>query len=184
MCYQGNKVLTNRRTDMKFSGESPIPIRTMRILVTLYILTYLANIAFAFGSLLWLPCMPWCIECIVVALVISHVVALHVILCLFLSSKWCLSLPSSWWGVPNSIYWRKEENFPEAMRRYRLYIWRTGIAVMLFLLFFQWESFRHNNHGGLPNDSLFYAIGIFVAVVAIDTVYLTWRFSRVPKDDS
>ena len=156
----------------------------MRILVTLYILTYLANIAFVFGSLPWLPCMPGCLHCIVKALAISNLIALLVMLTLLSSTKWYLSLPSSWWGVPNSVYWRREENFPEAMRRYRLYHARIGIAMMLFVLFVQWDAFQHHNHEGLSDGSFYYAIGIFVAVVAIDTVHLTWGFSRVPKDDA
>ena len=102
---------------------------------TLLIITFLANIAFAFGSLPWQP------DAFARAVQVSITVSLLTAFALVASSNSFLSMPWTWRGTPNRDYWLNEENRPKAIQRCRFFIGEIGIDTMLFILFFQWAAF-------------------------------------------
>jgi uncharacterized membrane protein len=164
---------------------------------TFLIVTCLANIAFAFGSLLWMPekiAVHFALDGTVNRFEPPHVSAIlmSVIACFITASILGLSFMMSFiasnspetFKIPNSDYWFNEENRPKTIRRYCSIIESPGVAIMLFLLLVQWELFRINQTvpPEMPNtEMLMYAGGILLALIVFESVRLFLYF-RLPKE--
>jgi len=141
---------------------------------TFLIITFLANIAFAFGSLPWQP------DAFARAVLVSIAVSLLAVLAFVVSSMSFLSMPWTWWGTPNRDYWLNEENRPEAIRRCRFFIGKTGVAGMLFILFVQWAAFQIGREVFLAYRN--YILAAFFAFLTFELVRYYYSFYRLPED--
>ena len=116
----------------------------MRIL---FILTCLANIAFAFAMV---PYKAGCGEMCCIANVFSKpaticAIVVFIAMVIFIcTSNWYLSKRVNWWGIPNRDYWLKEENRQDAFEHARFSAAIVGIITMLVVLLGQW-IIRQNN---------------------------------------
>ena len=122
---------------------------------TLFIITCLANIAFAFGSLPWMPekvatsmpcprdqngfASPIALSCAMSGAVVFMGLAL-----IGMTYRSVPNTLSKYPHFPNSDYWLNEENRPKTIRRLRSCYYLIGIWVMLCLLSSQWDEFRAN----------------------------------------
>ena len=167
----------------------------MRIL---FIITCLANIAFAFGSLPWMPnpdinhkgipTRSTGFEHIVGAVLMSGIVG---IVFAFMGGYVRenivkMSNSSEPFRIPNSDYWLNEENRPKTIRRFRSFIESIGVGIMLLILLVQWTNFALAHGVWLKVDSVgmwlaeivFY---FFVAFCIIRFVHFRLSF-RLPKE--
>jgi len=152
----------------------------------------LANIAFAFGSLPWMP-NPTAIHfgmdgtpngfahpitCAVFISILSGIMT-----AVFLgASLFTLVYPTSI-GIPNSVYWLSTENYPKTCRRLCFYLESLGIATMLFILFLQWELFRANRIVPPKLYHAYFVFGLFTWLIFINvaSVHLYLSF-HLPKE--
>ena len=166
----------------------------MRILL---IITCLANIACAFGSLPWMPerianhfdlngVPNQFISPIVNAMLLSvttgfmGAIILGVSYLMAFSTKHMPELVN----IPNRDYWMNEENRPKTVRRLCVNVEFIGVASMLFVLLFQWELFRANQMvpPKLEGNSLWVGTGVLLVVITIDIVRMLLSF-RLPKTE-
>ena len=88
-------------------------------------------------------------------------------------------------NMPNRDYWLNDDKRPKTIRLMCSVIEIIGIATMLLILLLQWELFRVNRT--VPPEGLhaylYYAIGIYLAVVLFACVRPLWLF-RLPKETS
>ena len=168
----------------------------MRILL---IITCLANIAFAFGSLPWMPEQiavhyspdgtvnryesPFffvALSCLLPCIIAPFILGIS-----FMVSFMVMHTPEQF-NIPNSDYWMNEENRPKTARRIAAFtIDLFGVGIMLFFLFIHGELVRVNLTvpPGQPNvEMLLYAFIILLAVWAFGFVYLYLSF-RLPKTE-
>jgi len=164
----------------------------MRIL---FIITCLANIAFAFGSLPWMPnpvanhfaadgtpngFMPPIAD----AILMSTIVGFIAFVLLGISFLFQLNLPSYCFNMPNRDYWLNEENRPKTMRILSLSIERIGVVTMLWMLYTQWEIFRANQTipPKLHSEALYGSTILFVIIIIFEVVrlFLAFQMPKVP----
>ena len=161
----------------------------MRILL---IITCLANIAFAFGSLPWMP-NPAAVHFglggipdgfmvpITFARSVSYSVGMStgVFICISLLMA---RTPSSLIYIPNRGYWLNKENRPKTLRRLCSFIELCGIVMMLFFLFMQWEIVQANQRVPPKLNGCIYLVfctlPVFIAIAFV-RLYLSFR---LPKD--
>jgi uncharacterized membrane protein len=169
----------------------------MRILL---IITCLANIAFAFGSLPWLPEQiavhyspdgtvnryesPFsfvALACILPCIIASFMLGIS-----FMMSFSVMHMPEQF-NIPNSDYWMNEENRPKTAQRIAAFtIDLFGIGMMLLFLLMHWELVRVNLTvpPGQPNtDVILYGLIVCMVVWAFGFVYLYLSF-RLPKTET
>ena len=162
---------------------------------TLLIITFLANIAFAFGSLPWQP-NPVAVhfsfdgtanrfESPIVS-AISMSIFVGIIAAVFIGASalvpmYATRMPERV-NIPNRYYWLNEENRPQTIRRFCFSVERIGIGMMLFILFLQWEIFQANRTVS-PLIFRDYLLYLFVAYIIFDQVRLYRSFCRLPEDD-
>ena len=162
----------------------------MRIL---FIITCLANIAFALGSLPWMP-SPMAIHFGLdgtpngfahpITYAMSMSIFVGIVAVLFPSiSLVTARTPSSWINIPNRNYWLNEENRPKTLRRLCSSIELCGIAMMLVLLFMQWEFLRASQKvpPKLNNGFFWFGICLLLVFITIEHVRLYLSF-RLPTD--
>ena len=164
----------------------------MRILL---ILTCLANVAFAFGSLSWMP-NPMAnhfdldgtpngfMSPAKSALVMSIFCVLGGGICLGISLLTPI-IPTECINMPNRDHWLNEENRPKTIRRIRSYTELIGIGTMLFFLLLQWEVFQANQTvpPKLLGSNAWFGYGVLLVVLTIETVRFYFTF-RLPKEKS
>ena len=159
---------------------------------TLFIIACLANIAFAFGTLPWMP------EKVAVHFgihgtpngwdsPISNAIMMSIVIGLLAVIFLCMSLsmsifPSFCYSVPNRNYWLNEENRSQTIRRLRSFIKLSGIVVFLFFLFIQWEIFQANQRVPMTLNmiEIWIGMGIFIVFVLVESIRLHLSF-RLPK---
>jgi hypothetical protein len=164
----------------------------MRILL---ITTCLANIAFAVGTLPWMPetiVTTWGLDGkpsgimspITYALVMSIggvFVGAIILVCSLIIATGAEHYPESI-NIPNREYWLNEENRPKTARRLCSSAEFIGVASMLFMLLCEWEIFKANQMVPPKMDNnVHIGAGILLVIIAIDTVYMLWSF-RLPKE--
>ena len=135
---------------------------------TIFILTFLANIAYKFGT------SPHFVD----ALFNSILLGMVMVLILVFSSTWFLSKRGSWWGTPHRDYWLNDDNRSKSISQARCYIAMIGIFGMLFILFVQVvpsELVRPYRH---------FLLGVFFVVIFVHTIWYYWSFSHLPKEAS
>ena len=93
---------------------------------TLFIITCIANIAFAFGTLPWMP------DAMLISIIAAHLGAGVLIGSMLTETGLELSY------MPNREYYLNEENRPKTIRLYRSFVESIGVGVMLLFLFIQW----------------------------------------------
>jgi len=160
----------------------------MRIL---FIIICLANIAFAFGSLPWMPNsmavhfaadgVPdgWGLP-LVNALLMSLVVGIMAVS--ILGTSWLITIaPSYSFNMPNRDYWMSEERRPETIRRIRSFCEWLGVWTMLFFLLIQWQIFQANQTVPPKPISIGLYVGILLFVIIFETVRSFLSF-RLPKE--
>jgi hypothetical protein len=164
----------------------------------------LANIAFAFGTLPWMPeqipIHPGLMPPIVYAFLVSFIAVLIGAFTL-LGYKFAKHFPelcldgiihfyslfvkpfSKRINMPNSEYWLNEENRPKTVRRFCSYAEFIGVVSMLYLLFLQWEIFKALLTGGAPRQTGNLVIGdaVIWGLPILVTVWMMWLF-RMPKE--
>ena len=88
-------------------------------------------------------------------------------------------------NIPNRDYWLNDDNRPKTTRLLCSIIEIIGIATMLWILLIQWELFRVNQMVSPqgPHVYLYYATGIYLAVVLFACILPLWSF-RLPKEAS
>ena len=162
---------------------------------TLLIITFLANIAFAFGSLPWQPekiAVHFSLDGtagrfespIVSAISMSIIVGIAAAVFIGLSALVSRSahMPELF-NMPNREYWLNDENRPKTIRRICSSIDMIGIGTMLFILFLQWEMFQANQRvPPILRSYMLYAFGVFVTYIVFDQVRLYRLFCRLPED--
>ena len=141
---------------------------------TLLILTFLANIAFTFGSLPWQP------DAFARAVLVSITVSLLTAFAIVVSSKSFLSMPWTWWGTPNRDYWLNKENRPKTIQRCRFFIDKMGVAGMLAILFAQWAVFQIDREVFLAYRN--YILAAFVTIITFELVCFYYSFYRLPTE--
>ena len=164
----------------------------MRILL---IITCLANIAFAFGSLPWLPDqvaphfnsdgMPTRLEHPIVPAVIMSVVVVFTGATI-LGASWLMTIcPPYSFNIPNRDYWLSEENRPKTILRIRYSIELIGVGTMLFFLLLQWKVFQANQTvpPKLDGNNIWVGACVLLIVITVDTVRLLLSF-RLPKENN
>jgi hypothetical protein len=139
---------------------------------TFFIIACLANIAFAFGSVPWMP------DSFDVAVFIGIAVCIVMITLLAVSSKPFLSMPMTWWGTPNRNYWMSEENFSKAIQKSRFYIATIGIVGTLFIPLVQLAHFFQLD---IPPHRHF-IFSIFIAIITFILIRCYLSFYRLPKE--
>jgi len=168
----------------------------MRILL---ITTCLANIAFAFGSLPWMPermAVHFAtdgsvnrFDSPIVYAVIMSVVACFVTAIMFgvsfFTSFASTHMPESV-NIPNRDYWMNEENRTKTIRRLCYPGELIGIGTLLLILLIQWELVRGNLMvpPGQPNITvLMCGTGVLLAVIVFVSIH-TYRSFCLPKKES
>ena len=168
----------------------------MRILL---ITTCLANIAFAFGSLPWMP------ERMAVHFAtdgsvnrfdspIVYAVIMSVVACFVTSIIFGISFFTSFStthmqefvNIPHRDYWMNEENRPKTVRRLCYTGELIGLGTLLLILLIQWELVRVNLTVPPRQPSisiLMYGIGVLLAVIVFENVRVFLSF-RLPKSES
>ena len=161
---------------------------------TLLIITFLANIAFAFGSLPWQPekiAVHFSFDGtanrfespIVSAISMSIFVGIMAAVFIGASAPHLMTRKPELINIPNRDYWLNEANRQQTIIRLCSSLGRIGFGVMLLILFSQWELFRANQMvPPVLHSYLFYAIGILVAYIFFDQVRLYRSFCRLPED--
>ena len=159
-------------------------------------LTCLANIAFAFGSLPWMPervanhfdlngVPNGFMSPIVNALLMS--VTTGFMGAIFLGASYLMVFLAKhmpeFVNIPNRDYWLNEENRPKTVQRLCANVELMGVATMIFMLFLQWEIFRANQMvpPKLEGNSTWIGTGILLVVIAID-IWMLLSF-RLPKSE-
>ena len=166
----------------------------MRILL---IVTCLANIAFAFGSIPWMPermairfafdgTPSGFMSPVVSGVMMSVTVCFVAVIILgvsFFASFVATHMPE-FVNVPNRDYWMSEENRQKTVRRICSHAELIGVSTMLFILLVQWELFNANQMvpPKLEGSNVHIAVGVLLAVIAIDTVRMLLSF-RLPKEN-
>jgi uncharacterized membrane protein len=165
----------------------------MRILL---ITTCLANIAFAFGTLPWMPervaihfdsngVPNGFMSPTTTALLLSFIVGfvgVTILGCSLLGAMIAKHMPEHF-NIPNREYWLNEENRPKTVRRMCSYVESVGVVTMLVILQVQWEIFKANQMvpPKLEGNNLHIVTGVLLGVIAVYTVYLHWSY-RLPKE--
>ena len=171
---------------------------------TLFVITCFANIAFAFGTLPWMPeKVEYSFYCdgrygrfildedgryvlrYKSVSLLTHAVLMNITIIGVGAIFWGLSLvpftPITSYGTPNRNYWLKEENRPKIFRRARSYCESMGFGVMLVFLSIQWDIFSFNQvtsfHYHTVQD---YATLIVIAFLIVETIRYV-LFLRLPK---
>ena len=160
---------------------------------TLFIVTILANIVFAFGSLPWMPekiAVHFSLDGtpnrfeppIVTAMMMSVTVIFTGAIFLGISLLAPI-MPPNLWNMPNRDYWLNDENRPQTIRRVCCSLELMGILTMLLFLLLQWEFVRANliDPPKLSINILHFGLGIYLATITFETVRLCWSF-RLPKE--
>lgn len=166
----------------------------MRIL---FIVTFLANIVFAFGSLPWLPNQvavhfdangtPNGFISPVVSAVVMSVTAGFITAIMFgisgLTTMTVIHMPE-FVNIPNRDYWLTEENRQKTLRRLRWLTDSIGFLTMLHILFIQWEIFRFNR--AVPpkvfnSDMVMYVSIVYLVLLTVVFVRFHMWF-RLPKN--
>jgi uncharacterized membrane protein len=159
----------------------------------------LANIAFAFGSLPWMPermAVHFAtdgsvnrFDSSIVYAVIMSVVACFVAAIMFgvsfFTSFASTHMPESV-NIPNRDYWMNEENRPKTIRRLSYPGELIGVGTLLLILLIQWELVRVNLTvpPGQPSISvLMCSTGVLLAVIVFENVRVFLSF-RLPKSES
>jgi hypothetical protein len=164
----------------------------MRILL---ITTCLASIAFAFGTLPWMPetiVTTWGLDGkpsgvmspITYALVMSIgsvFVGAIILGCSLLIATGAEHYPESI-NIPNREYWLNEENRPKTVRRICASAEFIGVASMLFMLLCEWEIFKANQLVTpiMDNNNVHIGAAVMLGAVTIEIIRLLWSF-RLPK---
>ena len=157
----------------------------MRILL---IIACLANVAFAFGSLPWLPNpmanhfslngTPNRFEPPLINAVAMCVITGFIVFMVRCFSK----LSTSIYSIPNRDYWLSEYNRPKMIRRLRSFWDSLGFGANLLLLFFQWEMLQANQTippHATPFALVYACTALFVfIVVEIIRLYLSFRLPK------
>ena len=140
---------------------------------TLFIITCLANIAFAFGTLPWMP-----------DAVLISVIAVHLGTGVLIGSMLTeMGLELSY--MPNREYYLNEENRPKTIRLYRSFVESIGMGTMILLLFIQWAIGQYFQ-ADVPNlvelgvRNLMIGICVFCAFMIVECMRLYLSF-RLPK---
>ena len=160
---------------------------------TLFIITCLANIAFAFSTLPWMP------EKVAVhfglngapdgwdssisnAIAMSTTVGLLAMIFLSISLSMPI-MPTFCFNVPNRHYWLNEKKRPQTIRRLRSFLDVTGVGIFLFFLFVQWETFQANQKvpAALNMIEFWTGLGIFFLFIIVESIRLHLVF-RLPKE--
>jgi uncharacterized membrane protein len=162
----------------------------MRILL---IATCLANIAFAFGSLPWMP-NPMASHFDLrgtpdgfaspMANAILMSTTLVVMGTIIFSVSWLMTItPPKYFNIPNREYWLNEENRPQTIRRICSCTELMGVWTMLFFLLMQWELFQANQTvpPKLLGNNVYIGCGVLLLLITVDTVRLFLAF-RLPKE--
>ena len=165
----------------------------MRILL---IITCLANIAFALGSLSWLP-NPMAVHFSHdgtpdgFASPLGNAVLMSLLVggmgIVFFGLSWFMPiLPNSCFNLPNRDYWFNEENRPKTIRRFSAFLESIGAATMFFFLVLQWEVFQANQTvppKRLNLDMMFGGSIVLIAFILFESVrlYLAFRLAKRPS---
>ena len=163
----------------------------MRILL---IITCLANIAFAFGTLPWMPervavrlasdGSPIAfVGCPIVSAMWSSIAVITMTVAFLVASKFSSTLFADGAPfMPNRNYWLSEENCPKMVLHIRSFCYSGGFATMLFFFVAQLVFFQANM-GAPPMANLVVlflgisAIPIFI-VVAMIRLYISFRLPK------
>jgi len=162
----------------------------MRIL---FIITCLANIAFVFGMLPWMPervaihfALNGTADRFVApmenAIEMSFTIGLLAVFLLGISMSMSI-MPAFLFNVPNRNYWLNEENRPQTIRQLRSFLDFVGTGFFLFFLFIQWETFQANQKVPVALNMTAFCIGtgIFVVFVLVEIIRFYLSF-RLPKE--
>ena len=162
---------------------------------TLFIIICLANIAFAFGTLPWMP------EKVAVEFVnneatgfvspmmyaVEMSVYVIILMTIGLCSRWFAA--KFWWMLlfyfillPDG--WSNKENRPQTTQRFATWIELVSVGCLLFHLPFQWLNFLVNQR--VPPylttiESVVEILGIFILLIFLFAVL--YRLFRLPKSD-
>ena len=154
---------------------------------TLFIITCLANIAFAFGTLPWMPdrvtydfVANKSVSPIIYAVFASTLIG--VLGTVFFGLSLIPFTPATSYGTPNRDYWLKEENRPKANQHTRSYFESGGFGTMLLFLSWQWAIFQANQRvpAELNKIALGLGAGIFVVFIIVILIRFCLAF-RLPK---
>jgi hypothetical protein len=153
----------------------------------------LANIAFAFGTLPWMPervahgFLPSgeptvFVSPIFYAFFWSSLAVATWILVLAVSRAMRISSTKRF-CIPNPDYWLNEENRPKTIRRLCSAVERLGIATILLLMLLQWRVFKANQiiPPKINDNNLWVGVLLVVIIITVDIVYMLWSF-RLPKE--
>ena len=163
---------------------------------TLFIITCLANIAFAFGTLPWMPekaaihfgldgTADRFVTPMESAIEMSLTIGLLVVVLLGIPLSMSMSImPDFCVNIPNRKYWLNEKNRPQTIRRLRSFLDFVGIGFCLLFLFIQWENFQANQRVPveLNMTTVWISTGIFVIFVLVESIRLHLVF-RLPKGE-
>jgi uncharacterized membrane protein len=160
---------------------------------TLFIATFLANVAVTIASLILLPervaihfgadgtadgwAPSW-----VNALLMTGIHAL-LFVTVWISARLVLWFPPKWINLPNKDYWLDPARRPETMEKLQRFMWRFGVAMFLFLLVVGLLTLEANlaETAKLELRAFFPAAGIFLAYSVWWTIALLLAF-RLPAD--
>ena len=165
----------------------------MRIL---FIITCLTNLAFAFGSLPWMPNPMASLNFrfggadglthpIMYAMLMSIFVS--IIAAVFLGVSLLITIYPSWCNIPNRGYWLSEEKLPKTIRRLCSSIELYGIAMMLLILSHQWELSQANQKvpPQLSGDYFLFQLFALPVLAIVEIIWLHISFPcRKTKSDT
>ena len=160
----------------------------MRIL---FITICLANIAFAFGIIPWMP-NPMAVHFAAdgtpdgFASPMDNAASMCTLAgfmaAIILGTSWLMTVfPSSCFSMPNRDYWMSEERRPETIRRIRSFCELLGVWMMLFFLIVQWQIFQANQTVPPKPINIGLYGGILLFVIIFETVRSFLSF-RLPKE--
>ena len=148
----------------------------MRILL---ITTCLANIAFAFGTLPWLPES--------VGFMYAMKLSIYTVIMTVppLCTRWIMAIPLFQFGTPNRNYWYNEANRSQTIRRTCFCCDSIGVWGLLSCLFVQWEFFlacqRIPKAMSTLNVSLIICVPSIFIIIQLVRFYLSFRLPKENK---
>ena len=166
---------------------------TMRILL---IMTCFVNIAFAFGSLPWMPehvakqfahdgtptsYVPSIASAMLLS-VLSGIIAAVFFGISLVMPMIAASMPEKI-NIPNRDYWLNDENRQKTIRHLCFSIELMGILTMFLFLLVQWELFRANQTipPKMSSNSVLLVGKLYAVVLVFEIVRLLWSL-RLPKE--
>jgi uncharacterized membrane protein len=94
---------------------------------------------------------------------------------------WLPRMPVSIVNLPNKRYWFAPERRNETMSVLTGYMFWFGAATLAFMAGILQQTFEANLNPGQRLDRPWLYLGPYLAVTAVWTILLLWRFGRIPK---